>query len=134
MKGEIRSRTCHTDKSVLHTGNVLPMPGGPDSSAAFHGPCFPPNDLPTAPGMLNLASHVRSHPASLLAQSWLPNICFVLSGLCLSTHSNPFEADAFGGGPAGPCSDLRFAAAGEAGAGGGGLLEAYGFDLILRAA
>ena len=66
----------------------LPIPGGPDSSAAFHGPLGPPRPLPLPPfaETLKVLSQPDSHLESLPTLSAFPSISELCDGAYLSAQ------------------------------------------------
>ena len=58
--------------------SFVPIPGGPDRSAAFHGPLGPPRLLLLLP--LNVLSQLDNHLDSLSTLSALPSISELRDG------------------------------------------------------
>ena len=56
-------------KRTCKTTHVLPIPGGPDNKAAFHGPCGFEKDLPTRASLLNKSSHLANQALSFRTES-----------------------------------------------------------------
>jgi hypothetical protein len=67
--------------------HLLPIPGGPDSKAAFHGPLGFEKAFPTLSSLLKFASHVESQLVNLRTDSAFPKMSRVVTGLYLSTQS-----------------------------------------------